>query len=65
MEQASLPTFLIYMFTVGRGMLPADVAFVLLSTLSALAYPVQQLPVGVQKLTQVGIGLVPMVCKQT
>ena len=46
-------------------MLPADVAFVLLSTLSALAYPVQQLPVGVQRLTQVGIGLVPMVCKQT
>ena len=65
MEQACLPTFLLYMFTVGRGMLPADVAFVLLSTLSALAYPVQQLPVGVQKLTQVGIGLVAMVCKQT
>ena len=65
MEQACLPTFLLYMFTVGGGMLPADVAFVLLSTLSALAYPVQQLPVGVQKLTQVGIGLVAMVCKQT
>merc|ERR1719232_2370393 len=41
---ASLLTFILYIFTVGDGVLPADVAFVSLSLLNALALPIMILP---------------------
>ena len=52
--QASLLVFVVYIFTVGNGVLPADVAFVSLSLLNVMSLPIIFIPDGVQSLAQVG-----------
>ena len=46
--------FVLYIFTVGNGVLPADVAFVSLSLINVISFPIMFIPAGVQSLAQVG-----------